>query len=147
MRDIPVYDVITSQRTNPRSPGALVVGSEHSTDGVAVPVLLVNPEGQERGDLGIPMGGSHKQASQVADRVEFEVVLVLVVTVYTCFVMVPTVAPESAAQLMVIDCVLALLTDRCCRYVAARLSASTPQPTLATRMKLISRYTSTPASA
>jgi hypothetical protein len=50
------------------------MGLEDLGDRLTVPELLVVPQGEERGDLRVPVGAGHQYIAQVADGVVLDVV-------------------------------------------------------------------------
>ena len=63
-----------AQRGNPRGAGDLIVGGQHTSDGLAVPHLLEDPTGQEGGDLRILVRRGEQEVPQVAHGVMLHVV-------------------------------------------------------------------------
>ena len=62
------------RRRQPVPTGGLVVGAQDLADGLAVPVLLVAPAGEEGRDLGVAVGPGDEQVPQVAGGVTLHVV-------------------------------------------------------------------------
>ncbi len=59
---------------HPHVAAGLAVSLQHSTQGLAVPVLLEAPHGEERGDLGVVVGLGVEQVPEVAGGVLLHVV-------------------------------------------------------------------------
>ena len=62
------------QLTDPGRTGGLAMSGEHRRDRLPVPELLVGPEREERGDLGVGVRRRDEQVTQVADGVVLDVV-------------------------------------------------------------------------
>ncbi len=62
------------QSGDPAGAGRLAMGGEHLGNGLAVPVLLVVPDGEERGDVRVPVGPGDQDVPEIAHSVDLDVV-------------------------------------------------------------------------